>query len=374
MLFPGCPERQRDDRLQTPNLLLIVVDGLRADAIGLGADSTTPAIERLAQEGARFATSTLPSTDPLSNRVSLHTSLPAEKHRVRAEAPVLESSALTVAEVFEERGLATAAFGDVEFLHTPLGLDQGFETFEYIDPAGRALTSRVEQWLDLWAQEERPRSFFLYVHTSVGENEGARERADQQIEQLLAAVEDVETPNETVVVLTSTQTGPLDGSRLPLEADLAAPLIFHHPKRLAPGVVHDDVARGMDLGPTLMMLARVRRPDDFGFTHPAYSLAMRDLVEVLVGVPLDVEMTVAGVGRVGEDEVHWLRLGDWRLVRRTRPDGAIQHNFYDTSEDPGQLDDRFEEEPQRARMHAQRLDAWLAICESDAEDGDEGEN
>ncbi len=355
MGLTGCSERESIHRQGHPNVFVLVVDGIPADAIGDDA-GVWPSIEALAAEGARFESSLLPSMDAVSNRTTLLISQPPERHGVRGSDAVLQEEELTLAEVFAQRGFATAALSDIDVLETPRGLTQGFESVE----TNGSLTSAVADWLEGWKREAEKRAFLLYVHTKV---RGTPAETDGRIDDLVRLVRSVEGPNQTVIAMTSTQTPRMNATRIPQEEDTGVPLVFRFPPRLAPGAVHADDARAMDLGPTLMMLAKVRRPERYGFPHTAYSFAMRDLVEVLVGIPRGIPMTVTGEGMVNGERVRWMRLREYRIVRRTASDGTVHHTLYQTSEDPEETTDLTASDPLRSTTYAKKLDAWLGICE-----------
>ncbi|MDP6979706.1 MAG: sulfatase-like hydrolase/transferase [Myxococcota bacterium] len=369
----SCAESEEIKKPAHPNVFILVVDSLRADRLGR-EPAATPALDRLANEGARFETSTLATTDPVASVVTLLTSLPPEQHGVHGSDLALSSEALTIPEVLAERGFATAAFVREDLFSGQRGLGQGFESVERIDAASAddsAYVKPVARWLADWKRDDSARPFFAYVHTalpaaadSADAYDRAVARADARAGELIALVDDLQSLNDTVVVVTSTRSHAFRNADAPSSVELAVPLVFRMASRLAPGAVHADIARTMDLGPTLMMLAKVRRPDAFGFTHSAYGLAMRDLVEILVGVPRDLPVMVTGEGHHGDMMLQWLQLGDYRLVRHTDSGAAERFTFYDIANDPNETEDLIESEAQRGSMFVHKLRAWRSIVEA----------
>ncbi len=369
----SCAEREEEKKPPHPNVFVLVVDSLRADRLGR-EPSLTPALDRFASQGARFEASTLATTDPVASVVTLLTSVPPEQHRVRGNDLALSSEALTIPEVMAERGFATAAFVRSDLFNGRRGLGQGFESIQRVDVGSAqagAFAQPVKMWLDAWQREDSARPFLVYVHTALsgatdtlGDYDRAVAEADARAGELIALVDKLTSLNDTLVVVTSTRSHAAEDAVASSSADLTVPLVFRLPSRLAPGAVHAHIARTMDLGPTLTMLAKVRRPDAFGFAHSAYSLAMRDLVEILVGVPRDTPMTVTGESESEDEQLQWLRLGDYRLVRRVAAEDAPERfTFFNVANDPNEDEDLYSSETQRARMYAHKLRAWRAICE-----------
>ena len=152
------------------NLLLIVVDTLRADHLGSYGHgrSVSPEIDELASAGVRFerAYATAPWTQP--SVASMLTGLYPASHGADRLLRVLPASADTLAERLQKAGYATAAVVSHYLLGPRFGFDQGFETFVYgnaVD-AGRfstpGVSARANELLDRFARQKRP--FFLFLH------------------------------------------------------------------------------------------------------------------------------------------------------------------------------------------------------------------
>ncbi len=168
----GCSARDPAATPARPNVLLIVVDTLRADRLGChgGTRGLSPRIDALAAEGANFANAfahapwTLPSFASL-----LSSQLPPghgaggkvdDFHALRADVP-------TIPEQFRAAGYATAAIVNVDFLARPFGVTRGFERLdarafednENVRTAGATTDAALG-----WVREHRERAFFLMVH------------------------------------------------------------------------------------------------------------------------------------------------------------------------------------------------------------------
>ena len=155
-----------------PNVILITLDTVRADAIGAfkrgGGTSPTPFLDSLAARGIVFeqAWSACNSTSP--SHASLMTGLAVQDHGLIDNRSLLDASNVTLAENFRAAGWQTAAA--VSVLHlTPekSGLGQGFDRFWLGDndsAADGALTgSAVKEWLRAFGREGA-RPTFLWLH------------------------------------------------------------------------------------------------------------------------------------------------------------------------------------------------------------------
>lgn len=136
LALTGCgADRQRGT---TPNIVLVSIDSLRADRLGCyGADrDTSPAIDAIAAEGARFENAIASTSWTLPSHVSLFTGLSLAGHRVRRPEHRIDPKRHLLAEHLRGRGYRTAAFVSGPFLHRAYGFDRGFEVYENFQRAG----------------------------------------------------------------------------------------------------------------------------------------------------------------------------------------------------------------------------------------------
>ncbi len=184
----GAPGAAGQEAAQTPgsatppaaapeaprNLLVFLVDTLRADRLGCYGNPAqpSPTIDAFAEQGILFERAYAPSPYTATSHASLFTSLAPPVHGVwnkleledgKTEMPALAESAVTLAEVYREAGYQTAAVADGGFLSVGRGLHQGFDLFDSETRYARNRMDRALRWLKEERDPERP--FFLFLHT-----------------------------------------------------------------------------------------------------------------------------------------------------------------------------------------------------------------
>jgi hypothetical protein len=134
-----APPRQIDFRaaplrLRSPNVLLVVLDTVRADHLSLYgyARDTSPNLRRFAESATLYRHAIAPSNMTLATHASLFTGLVGSEHRAHYDAgrPAgrpLGTTIPTLAEIFVKRGYdVSAVAGNYGFLQKGFGLDRGF--------------------------------------------------------------------------------------------------------------------------------------------------------------------------------------------------------------------------------------------------------
>jgi arylsulfatase A-like enzyme len=124
------------------NVLLIVLDTVRADNLGLHGygRSTSPNLEAWARSGVRFTQARATAPFTLGTHASLFTGHWMSQTSARANAP-LDGTRRTLAEHLRDRGYATGGFvGNIFYGSAHYGLDRGF--LHYHDIPGN-ITRRV---------------------------------------------------------------------------------------------------------------------------------------------------------------------------------------------------------------------------------------
>jgi len=156
LVVAGCAAEPTS---KPPHIVLISIDSLRADRLGCyGAErETSPAIDALAAEGARFRHAVAPTSWTLPSHVTLFTGLSIPAHRVRAARDRIDPHRQLLAGHLAERGYRTAAFVSAPFLHSAYGFDRGFgvyRNFQQVEAAVLPLARELHA--ESHAQETAP--------------------------------------------------------------------------------------------------------------------------------------------------------------------------------------------------------------------------
>lgn len=131
------------DNTRSPNILVIMVDDLRGDALGATghAFSQTPNLDRLAQEGVLFANSFVVHSLCSPSRATLLTGLYSHQHRVLDNDTALPSRFTTVAQLLGAAGYETAFIGKWHMGFLNAAPKPGFDRWvsfigqgKYLDP------------------------------------------------------------------------------------------------------------------------------------------------------------------------------------------------------------------------------------------------
>jgi arylsulfatase A-like enzyme len=148
-----------------PNLVLVSVDGLRADRVGAygAAPSPTPMIDRLAAEGLVCDLALSQSNESLFSHASLLTGRhPSEIAPPDYRSFSLPPGALLLPEILRVYGYATGGFVAGGHVKGVYGFDQGFDAWSDEDDFG-AFFHTVPKALD-WLDHLGPGPFFLFLH------------------------------------------------------------------------------------------------------------------------------------------------------------------------------------------------------------------
>jgi arylsulfatase A-like enzyme len=117
----------------SPNVLIIIVDTLRADHLspyGYTRD-TSPNLDHLAQQGVLFENAIAPASWTLPSHASMLTGLYPHQTRVGTDKDILSGSIPTLGDTLRKRGYRTAAFSANYFLFCrDHGFIHGFSHFE----------------------------------------------------------------------------------------------------------------------------------------------------------------------------------------------------------------------------------------------------
>ncbi len=155
------PTKQRP-----PNVLLIVLDTTRGDAVSVHGTATGDGLlaplQRLAQDGVVFSAARTVSAWTLPSHGSMFTGLYPSRHGAHHESHLLRDDLQTLAELLAPTH-ATAGFSENPHINAHTGFAQGFEVFTEAWRKKRfePTVVQVRDWL---GTRERERPFFLFVN------------------------------------------------------------------------------------------------------------------------------------------------------------------------------------------------------------------
>ena len=166
----ACSDEAAKD---SPSILLVVIDTLRADAVSAYGSSvgTTPAFDALARTGQLYTHAYAPSPWTLPSHASLFAGSPIDAHGVGLHGRVvLPQEVSTLAERLWAAGYQTAAFSENALISRVFGFEQGFEHFsvrtvEEQFAANQKLVIDVGDELADWLKTRDPeRPFFVFIN------------------------------------------------------------------------------------------------------------------------------------------------------------------------------------------------------------------
>lgn len=170
---PHLAGRPRSLAKRPPDVLLVVLDTLRADRVLPGAPAS-PRLQALADGAVRFSEASSTSSWTLPAHASLFSGRWPQTHGVTDKFRRLDESAPRLARAFRDAGYETVAFTGGGFVAPLYGMAAGFERYGVSDPCTlgvdaetgeptRQVGSRAELKSLLAEPERRP--VFAFVHT-----------------------------------------------------------------------------------------------------------------------------------------------------------------------------------------------------------------
>lgn len=141
-----------------PNIIIYVIDTLRADRLGLyGYDKpTSPRLDALAAECVVFEQAYAPAPWTLPSLASILTSKFPCEHLVLTQRDTLDPAIKTLTQRLKNAGYTTCGF--CANVHCKIsGLDRGFDFYK-----GLAMQGPI---MDFWIDGLRRRPYYVYIHT-----------------------------------------------------------------------------------------------------------------------------------------------------------------------------------------------------------------
>jgi arylsulfatase A-like enzyme len=151
------------------NVVVLLIDTLRASKLQTYYPKSrvkTPAIDRMASQGAVFDRAQTPENWTKPAVASVLTSLHPATHKTKQDASKLPRSALMLSEVYQKEGFKTASFIANGYVSNAFGFDQGWDHYtNYIREQRNTNASNVFGEAQAWIEKNKNDRFFVYIQT-----------------------------------------------------------------------------------------------------------------------------------------------------------------------------------------------------------------
>ncbi len=359
------------------NLVLILLDTLRADRVGFngGATDTTPFLNELAAAGTVFTHAYSPSAWTRPSTATLMLGLDPSASGIHDVRHRIGREQRTLALALHEAGYATAAFSRNPNVLPLTGFDRGFERFVDAEAGDWGRTSDTRMVIDrALAEVDRVagRPFFLYlhlnqIHAPYTPPEAFRNAVsgdppepsdlydadvrfvDQQLERLWNGLRERGVGARTLWAVTADhgeefgEHGQGSHGLTLYEEQLRIPMLLWRPGRVPIRRIEHPV-RLAAFADTLLPLL------DIGTEVAGQRSLLADPSAVAGPMLYSVEVSAR--------RVHAISDGRWKYIIWMRPKASEE--LYDLAEDPGEQRNRLGDAPERADALAARLQQVLA--------------
>lgn len=148
------------------NLVIIAVDGLRADHLGLYGypKDTSPHLDERAKQAVVFDRAVTQATWTLPSFTTLFTSLYPHEHGVLSHSRSVGPELTLLPEVLRKAGYRTAGFVGGHYLDSSFGLARGFDHYRSGGMGIWRFFSQTAPQAARWIKANRDKSFFVFVH------------------------------------------------------------------------------------------------------------------------------------------------------------------------------------------------------------------
>ncbi len=409
---------------ERPNIILIVVDALRADHLGCYGYSrnTSPTIDGLSREGVLFEKAFSQGTSTQIALASLFTSLYPSVHRVYALQNSLPDEFVTMGETLKENGYATAAFVPYNVLAS-YNLQQGFDAWRAVPTTAESIKapSKTTAKALNWLRKNRRSPFFVYIHyfgphspyknpppydklfwqggvdkktkgffnrfdTSDRSNpirigsipsgeafyyllsqyDGKIRYTDTALKELLDGLEHLRLSGNTLIILTADhgeeflEHGHFLHGGGPSEELIHVPLIFRLPKVIPQGRTIPDLARHIDVMPTVLELLHIRP------ARGAQGISLLPLIDGGEVYPQDVfsEADFLNSKDSYRRHIKGIRTNKHKFIEAHMPsEDLYYYKLYDLEKDPGETHELTQERPQEIEFFKKKLSDYALSCE-----------
>ncbi|HSP96550.1 MAG TPA: sulfatase [Candidatus Dormibacteraeota bacterium] len=379
-------------------VVLISIDTLRADRLGTygyKAQPTSPNVDALAQQSVVFDRAYAAAPWTIPSLAAVQTGRYPVEVGAYTNADTLTENAITLAELFHQKGVATAMFSTHAVLVSERGgFRQGFDTVvpEHLVPlvAGehKASFAASEPALMAWLEAHAKDPFFVWIHDMSphlpktdgnpwlttpgwGRYDAEVRNSDDLIGRVLRKLAELRIGNDLLVIVVADhgeafgdEHGLTGHQDVMYDEVLRVPLLIgapvFEPRRVA------EPVELVDLYPTVAALAGLPVPPE---------VRGESLVPLLAGTRDARSHPYAFHMRFffeNDDSTHWLavRDGEWKLLAKTPDHGhdgppgwdlgdrKTYFELYRTADDPGEQHDLFESHPEQVARLRHVFEEW----------------
>jgi len=371
------------EQTEIRNVLLISIDTCRADHLscyGFGRE-TTPNIDNIARRGVLFENAVSPVPITLPAHCSMLTGTIPPYHGVHKNASFkLDDSNVTLAELLRANGFATVGIISSFVLERQFGLSQGFDTYEDSFKKARERLSGSERIggeasavaID-WLGENKDKKFFMFLHyydphlayeppepfnSAYPDDLYAGEIAytDFCIGKVIEKLKTLGLYESTLIVIAGDhgemlgEHGETDHRYFVYQSAIKVPLLFGLPGQKGPKRITNQAGL-VDILPTICSLVDIEIPAE---------VQGKDLSAEFYQKPKQPEPAQRYFYCESYTPVFYeanplLAVLDnkFKYIRTTRPE------LYDLGEDPGEINNLAEDQPQRVRILEDKLQQIL---------------
>jgi arylsulfatase A-like enzyme len=368
-----------------PNVLFVSVDAMRPDhmtAYGYHRP-TTPNFARFAERAARFTNAYCTSPRSLRSFASVFTGRYPSSISWGSDnqfPPLLDDN-LTLAEVLQQDGYATAALNDAQYFSSTQGFYQGFQSVsegrvfkDDINLTVQQVTARLRSQA---AGEARPLFAWVHLidphdpyddltspqdfgHSDMDRYDEEIARADQAFGEMLVAIDALEHSGQPTVVVVFSDHGEGFGEHGQYthsfdvhEEAMRVALLVRGPG--IPAGVRDQLVSLFDLFPTVLNLVAQPLPRPVAGRSLVPVLLTPDAPAARAGWRQEIFGEVTPDGRLPA-EVKTLIAPPWKIIY------DLQRNtweLYNLARDPHETRNVYDDEPEVAARLRDRLMEWI---------------
>lgn len=338
------PDPVGDGVARLPDVLLISVDTLRADALGwVGGHDRTPRLDALARSGAAFSHGVAPAPVTQPSHATLLTGLLPRSHGLRDNGGRFPTSVSTLADLLGDAGWTTAGFVSGHPLTSLFGFGRDFDHYDdRLEPESgeRRAPSTVAATLEWRRSQSGPVFTWVHLFDPHDPYEGPEDApagyagevvgVDREIGRLL---EQWPGPGPPLVVFVADHGESLGehGERthgfFVYESTIRVPVVFSWPGRIPPSRSTAPV-RLLDVAPTVLALLGL--PVPMGLDGVDLSARLSEPTRETEALPPTLVESWRPWASYGWAPLRAVRDGRWKLIVAPQPE------LYDLESDPGE--------------------------------------